>query len=465
VPFDHSFRALLESSVVDRAPSTLPPTGRRGEPLAPPVRTRVSANGVGREPLHVLQVFQPDIGGVPRYAAALAQGLVANGWRVSVACPPNAWVCDNLRSAGIEILPMHAARGPRPWQDARAIRKLVRWCREREISLIHGHSTKAGLLVAMAGRITGVPSIYTPHGWAFEMEVPPPLRLTYALAERQFARRCHAAVMTVSAFERGDAERWRVTPRGQIQVVRTGLPEMPHIDKAAARRALGVDEEGTVAAWVGRTGPQKRAGDLAAIARALGEEVTVVALCDGIHGTPLAGELAEAGVVVADPGCGPATVYAAADIMLHTSQWEACPLVVLEAMAAGLPVVAYSVGGVPEQVQAGRTGHLVERGDVEMLCQCVLALARNPDVRRRMGEAGHQRATRVFNYGAMLERIMQAYMVVVGPHAIDAGSRGEASPHDAFDGLMSSALGNGSANRNGSPRGNGNGSLALNGER
>ncbi len=414
---------------------------RDGQLRSASSRPRAASPAIATAAPHVLQVFQPDIGGVPRYAASLAQGLLAGGWRVSVACPAEAWVCEILRDAGVEILPLDVRRAPSPWQDVRAVRRLARWCRSRDVSLIHGHSTKAGLLAAATGRAAGVPSVYTPHGWSFEMKVPPPLRAAYALFERHLAGRYHASILTVSASGRAAAERWRVTPRGRIHVVRTGLPAMPFVCRSAARRELGLEEDAIVAAWVGRVGAQKRPGDLAPIARALAGSVTVVALCDGLQGTALAGELRDAGVVLADPGCDPATVYAAADIMLHTSHWEACPLVVLEAMSAKLPVVAYGVGGVPEQVQAGRTGYLVERGDIEMMCQCVLALAGSPHVRARMGVAAHQRATRTFSYGAMLERIIQAYLAVVGPGAEGANAlpAPDSGPERTFADLLSTA--------------------------
>jgi glycosyltransferase involved in cell wall biosynthesis len=370
-------------------------------------------NGVATaSSLHVMQVFQPQIGGVPCYAANLARGLLASGWRVSVACPPQAQVCEGLAVAGVEILPLEVQRSPHPRQDGRAVRKLARWCRERDVSLIHGHSTKAGLLVALAGRSAGVPSVYTPHGWSFERLVMPALRASYAVFERELAHHCHAAVLTVSASGRAAAERWRVAPRGRIQVIPTGLPPFPPISRSTARKMLGLAQDDIVAAWVGRVGPPKRPEDLAPIARGLGDTVTVLALCDGIHGTALAMELRQAGVVLVDPAFAPGIVYAAADMLLHTSVWEAAPLVVLEAMWAGLPIVSYDVGGLAEQVQAGRTGYLVQPGDVEMMCECVLALARRPALRGSMGNASRERVSRLFNYFSMLDRIRQTYVTV-----------------------------------------------------
>jgi glycosyltransferase involved in cell wall biosynthesis len=125
-------------------------------------------------------------------------------------------------------------------------------------------------------------------------------------------------------------------------------------------------------------------------------------------------------VKLVDPRTPPQVLYAAADIMLHTSAWEASPLVILEAMSYKLPVVAYDVGGVPEQVRAGRTGYLVAPCDVEMLCECVLTLARKPQLREQMGLAGVGRIKTQFSHGAMLDRIARVYMTIAGKSAAEA---------------------------------------------
>jgi glycosyltransferase involved in cell wall biosynthesis len=384
-------------------------------------------------PPHVLQVFQPKIGGVPRYVANLAHGLRAAGWRVTVACSADAAVRYGLVAAGFDTLPLETEGAPRPIDDARVARKIARWCRDLDVSLIHGHSTKAGLLVALAGRTASLPSVYTPHTWAFQMDAPLRVRAAYAVAERRLAREFHAAVMTVSESERVAAHRWRVAPYGRVRVIRTGLPSIETVDRCHARRLLGVDHGEAVAVWVGRVGAQKRPEDLVPVARAVAGKVTIAALCAGLDGSPLAKDLRDAGVLVVDPSCSPATLYAAGDIVLHTSHCESCPLVVLEAMMAGLPVVGYWVGGVPEQVRTGRTGYLVQRGDIGMLSQRVVALAAEPEVRGRLGQTGRRRARTVFDYHRMLHRIIETYETVLG-YPADAGRpRDAAADEDASE--------------------------------
>nr|BCX01989.1 MAG: glycosyl transferase family 1 [Bacteroidota bacterium] len=98
-------------------------------------------------------------------------------------------------------------------------------------------------------------------------------------------------------------------------------------------------------------------------------------------------------------------LLAQADMLLLPSDWEGVPLVVLEAMAAGKPVVATRVGGVPELVEDGRTGLLVPPQDPEALAAAILRLAQDAELRREMGEAGRRRALERFD----IQKTARAY--------------------------------------------------------
>jgi glycosyltransferase involved in cell wall biosynthesis len=97
-----------------------------------------------------------------------------------------------------------------------------------------------------------------------------------------------------------------------------------------------------------------------------------------------------------------AELLSACDIFALASDWEGSPLAVMEAMAAGLPVVATAVGGVPELVEDGVTGILAPRGDLQALGSALETLAGNPRLRREMGDAARERAKR-FEVSAMVE--------------------------------------------------------------
>jgi glycosyltransferase involved in cell wall biosynthesis len=373
--------------------------------------------------VHVLELFQPETGGVPAYVARVVPGLLREGIEVTVAGPASAQAASELRALGVRFVPLELSRSPRFLQDAAAVRRLVAVCREGRVSLIHGHSTKAGMLAALVARQTGVPSLYTPHGWAFERVEPGAMRVAYALFERHLVRRHHAAVLTVSRSGRSAAERWRVAMPGSVHVVPTGLEPLRLPERAAARSQLGLAAHEVVAVWVGRPGAQKRPEDLVPIARRLAGRLRIVAVCHEALGTPLADELRAAGVMMPGLEIAPASAYAASDLMLATSAWEAAPLAVLEAMSAGLPIVAYDVGGVGEQVRPGRTGYLVAPGDIEMLCDCALSLAARPDLRARMGRTARERGRREFTYGDMIDQIVATYRALGARTVGEAGTR------------------------------------------
>jgi glycosyltransferase involved in cell wall biosynthesis len=366
---------------------------------------------------HVLQVFEPDWGGVPVYVAGLVEGLCERGWGVTVVAPQRPrggpspdgrpatleLALRRMRTAGAEIVPF----GPRALLAARRARA----------DLVHAHSSKAGALVAGLARAAGVPSVYSPHAWPFQMRRARAARAAFCVAERASARWGHRAAIAVS---HGEAEAGRergVRPRLGISVVRTGLASgraAPPRD--TARRVLGLPREAVVAAWVGRHARQKRPEDLAPLAAAVGPGVLLAALGDGLEGTPEARALEASGGLVLADRTPPDVLYAAADLFVQTSAYEGFPLTVLEAMRAGLPVLAYGVEGLAEQVVDGESGHLVAPGDVEALAARVSALGpgrRGAAERERLGEAGRRRVAEQFDRERMLDGVEAVYERVI----------------------------------------------------
>ncbi|MEN3279606.1 MAG: hypothetical protein V7607_746 [Solirubrobacteraceae bacterium] len=352
---------------------------------------------------HVLQVFQPDVGGVPGYVATLVEGLIDRGWQVTVASPPRTTVSDRLRDAGVAVVPGPISRAPRLREEHRVVSRLVARCRSSRVDVVHAHSTKAGLVAGVAGRAAGVPTVYTPHAWCFDMKVPAPLRLAMGTGEAIMARFAHSAIAVVSEHERRLATTWAIRPSHGVHVIRTGLPDgCPRLDRRSARRALGLAAQGFVAAWVGRLGPQKQPDHLAPIARHAGPAVRIAALGGGLASSPAGTALVAAGGTVVDERADARLLYAAADAYVQTSAWEGLPLSVLEAMQASLPVVAYAVGGVREQVRDGTTGSLVAAGDVGGLARALIALAGDASLARRQGAAGQRVVGESFRHDAMI---------------------------------------------------------------
>jgi glycosyltransferase involved in cell wall biosynthesis len=100
---------------------------------------------------------------------------------------------------------------------------------------------------------------------------------------------------------------------------------------------------------------------------------------------------------------------ARADVFVHSSRWEGFGMVLLEAMLAGLPIVATRVSAVPEVVAEGETGHLVEAGDWRGLAQALSGLLTDRDRARALGAAGRARARSEFSVARMAERTLAVY--------------------------------------------------------
>jgi glycosyltransferase involved in cell wall biosynthesis len=385
---------------------------------------------MGRRP-HVLQVFQPGIGGVPAYVANIASGLRELGWRVSVAAPAGHSAAARLEHVAERQLVIESSSGWSPVADARALRALRDFTRREGVDLLHAHSSKASLLAGMAARRTGRVSVYTPHTWAFQRTGIPLGGAPYAAIEAVLARRCHRRVIAVSDCEATAASRWHVVGSGAVQVVRTGLPVAPPPPpRGEARRRLALDPELPVVAWVGRLHRAKRPQDLAPLAAGLRGKARVVALGQDLAGSPAGAALRRAGGLVLE-GADPRLLLGAADLLVLTSAWEALPLCVLEAMQASLPVVAYDVGDLRAQVVDGGSGFLVRPFEVAELARRATLLVEDPALRMALGAAGRRRLDKRFDYPAMVRSIDAVYREAVGPAASAAPSRFRRAPAPA----------------------------------
>jgi len=106
-------------------------------------------------------------------------------------------------------------------------------------------------------------------------------------------------------------------------------------------------------------------------------------------------------------------VLAAADCLVLPSYAEGLPIAILEAMAHGIPVIATTVGAIPEVITDGEQGFLIEPGDVQALTECMLKLSNDPELRKTMGLAARRRVEEEFSIDTMVERVMAVYREVL----------------------------------------------------
>lgn len=339
-----------------------------------------------RRPRLLLLITLAERGGAQSYIAALLPG-VTERFDVTLAAYGHGPLRDAADAAGVQFVPLqHVRRALNPWRDVLGLVELVALMRRVRPDIVHASSSKAGVLGRLAAWLAGAPiRIFTVHGWAFAAHDGVTAWL-YRWVERSM-RPLSSAIICVAEHERiaGLAAR---ACRAERTVV---IPNA--VDASALRRA---PHDGAVELIsVGRFRAPK---DFITLARALARlkpgSFRASLVGDGPDRAAIEAELHRLGVAAGVRLLGDrsdvAQLLTRADVFVCSSRSEGMPVSILEAMAAGLPVVASAVGGVPELVADGRTGILVEPGAVAPLADALARLIGNRGLRERLGQAGRE---------------------------------------------------------------------------
>jgi glycosyltransferase involved in cell wall biosynthesis len=347
-------------------------------------------------PIRVMQVIaRMNVGGPALQVSTLLRDLDPHLFeqRLYAGHPePGEGDFRHLRAADVPIHPVPTlGRSVRLTDDARALAALIAAMREFRPHLVHTHTAKAGTLGRVAAAACRVPvRVHTFHGHLLHGYFPPGRTRMIIHTERALARLSHALI-AVGARVRDELLAARVGRPDQFEVIPPGASLAPLPTREEARRALGLSGTGPVVAFVGRVTAIKRPDRMLAVAREVRRAVPAARFVVCGEGDQLAATLARATADGLDVRFLPwqadvETVYAAADLVLLTSDNEGMPVGLIEAGLAGRPVVATDVGGVAEVVRHGETG-LLSDGDVQRLSGCVERLLRDDALRQRMGRA------------------------------------------------------------------------------
>lgn len=354
------------------------------------------------------------IGGASLHVLDLAAGAQAAGQEVLLLAGGTGKLATLAKQRSIPYQALqHMVREISPWQDICAVNELSRHIRDFSPDIIHLHSSKAGIIGRISARITKTPCIFTAHGWAFTEGVSKNKRKVYQHIEKMCAFLAQR-IITVSEYDRQLALKMRVAPPGKLVTIHNGVHDS-HLRHSGPSRP----EQGQLnVTMVARFSPPK---DQASVVRALASSDIPNWRLELIGGGPLLEDtrhLAQTLNVahqVDFPGeCDDIPErLARADIFVLSSAWEGLPLSIIEAMRAGIPVVASDVGGVKELVFPGTTGMLIGRNDVEGLRDALEYLAQNPELRQAYGNAGRTKYEQQFSFSLMLSRTLDLYVQVI----------------------------------------------------
>lgn len=343
--------------------------------------------------------------GAQRYLLRLAPLLAEHGVHLTLANPPSleshiAWrdaglaaleldlPLDRSIRSGNSVSPRKAVR--EAWGICRVVRDISTLAVDGGFDAILANSHWIHLDAALAGKRAGIPAILHLH----EESVPGFGSRLRALA----VQRASTTVAVSNAVAQGLPD----SVRDSVLVVPNGIDtealQPGHTAARTFRDELGLDDSAVIALAMTRLDPVKRIEDLINAVASLGDPRVTLVIAGSTSGFPdyeaevraLAAQAAPGRVVFCGHRSDTASMLASADLVVHAGVVEGMPLGLLEAQSCGVPVIAYSVAGVPECVVHGVTGLLVPPTDVAALTRALGELVSDSARRVRMGKAGRE---------------------------------------------------------------------------
>lgn len=370
-----------------------------------------------------------NVGGPAIQVVNLTKRLEAHGYRTVLLRGkegPQEGSMDHLAEQ-LGVHPVHVAGLQRELglHDLRALLDVMRWLRRVRPRILHTHTAKAGALgriaVLLSPRHRPDVIVHTFHGHVFKGEFSPRKSKLFARIERLLARGT-TRVVAVSQEVRQDLIELGVAPPERIEVVRLGFDLSPFAGcddereeiRMQTRERLGIPAGARVVTVIARVVKVKRIDrfiDMATRLKDL-EDVYFLVAGDGdrraeLEASPAAAQLGERLVWAGFERDIPAVCFAS-DLVVLTSDNEGTPVCLIEAQAAGLPVVTTDVGGVATVVDDGRTGAIVPE-DAAALAAAARAYLEDPDLARQSGERGREHVLGRFGVQRLVDDIASLY--------------------------------------------------------
>lgn len=378
--------------------------------------------GDGSPPALRVGIFMNSIemGGVEEHVRQLAGGVVARGAKVTIVVPEATEVdpmADAAVAAGADVVRLTVARQTAGWTSVARFRELRRLFRAGAFDVVHVHQIgyTGARWAVVAAWLARVPRVLCTIHIAPQARERLVVRLDRAVMSLLIDR-----YIAVSNASRGRLVDFLGLAEDRVSVVPNAV-DLARFDRdtvsarAELRARYGLDERAFVIGAVARLRPQKGVTHLVqamATVAARFPDARALIVGDGELRADLEAQASALGIADRFRFVGHQTDVvahlAAMDLFVLPSLYEGMPLAVLEAMAAGLPVVATAVDGTPEAVIDGETGYLVPAGDTPALAAAIVRVLDDRSAAARMGERGGQRSTS-FGVDVFVERVEALY--------------------------------------------------------
>lgn len=361
----------------------------------------------------------------------LIHRLIEEGYEVHSACSPGE---QDLEEQGYRVHRIEIARQISPLSNLRSLWHLYRLMRQEGFQVVHVHTPVAAALGRIAAKLAGVPVIiYTAHGFYFHEDMRPWVRRVVIWIERFLGRHFTDWIFTQSREDFDTALAERMVCNQHVSWIGNGTDPQRFsnitgsTDLKCLKCSLGFGENDRIVGFIGRLVQEKGIGELLLAMRAVVQEIPEAKLL--VVGDTLStdrdrrakkeiqrlldeNDLANVVRFTGHREDVP-QLLALMDVFVLPSHREGMPRSIIEAMAAGKPVVATNIRGCREEVIHGVTGFLVPLRNPSALANAILQILRNLELARKMGEAGRQRAITEFDERFVLERQIQIYRKLI----------------------------------------------------
>jgi len=362
----------------------------------------------------------------------LIDHLREEGYEVHIACSSGRHL-EYLQNEGHTVHAVPIARRVAPFSNLKSLFRLYRLMRRERFDIVHVHTPVAAALGRIAARLARVPVvIYTAHGFYFHDLMPRWRRRLIIWIERWLGRCFTEMLFSQSAEDAKAAIQERIMSEDRVVYIGNGVPLQAFglSPNPNLRAELGLDAEDKVVGFIGRLVWEKGVLELLEAMQQVVKEVPQAKLL--VVGDTLASdrdrrvtehikELIDRGKVqdvIRFAGFREdiPDLLAIMDLFVLPSHREGMPRTILEAMAAGKPVVATNIRGCREEVVHGVTGLLVPVGDSDALADAILMVLSDEELASRMGEAGRKRVVAEFDEKLVLERQLKVYHQLVAQY-------------------------------------------------
>lgn len=352
--------------------------------------------------------------GAAVHCLMLTRELSRRGHKVTLVCRPGSWISRQVENGSINMVLSDLHRFP-PGE----LRRIAGIARELGIHAIHTHMSRAHFFGVLLKLFYGVRCVATAHSCHFQPH--------WMFNDR---------VIAVSDYTRRYHRFFNLVPGKRIHLVHNfidcGRSSKPSADmRRRVRESLGFSDSALLIGAIGNISVKKGITHLVRAMREVVAEVPDARLVVVGNGpleyiAALKAEAAKLGIDQHILWTGHRSdvpdLMGALDLFASASLSENFPVSMTEAMAAGLPIVATDVGGVPECVIEGETGLLVRRGRSDALAKAIIELLKDPELRKRFGAAGRKRALEKFSPESQLP-------LIEGILWLAAGAGADCAPH------------------------------------